>query len=340
MSISLGQNDYFPKADVEEFLSLPGPLFDVRSPCEFTHAHIPGSISLPLFTDEERAQVGITYKQNGHDVAVVKGLGYVGPKMEEMARTIRKQARESGCCRVTCFRGGMRSRSVQWLCDFLGFETVRLDGGYKFFRRKVLSTLEKPWQLIILGGPTGSGKTEYLHRLEGKQIIDLEQLANHRGSTFGLIPGNVQPSNEHFENLIATKLWEMDPNKPIFLEDESRLIGSCVIPKGIYEQMDVAPLLWLEVAREKRLERIISLYGDLPQEWLVERTRCLHKRLGGKRTTDAVRAIKNGSIREAADLLLTYYDEAYAKSKSRHKRPCKQICEDQLLSLDFDPLHE
>lgn len=321
--------------DVEEFLRSSGPLFDVRSPCEFTHAHIPGSISLPLFTDEERAKVGTTYKQSGHDVAVVKGLGYVGPKMAEMARAIRKRAEKSGSCRVTCFRGGMRSQSVQWLCEFLGFQTVRLGGGYKQFRKKALSTFEWPWKLIILGGPTGSGKTEYLNRLEGRQVIDLEALANHRGSTFGLVPGESQPSNEHFENLIASKLWEMDPEKPIFLEDESRLIGSCVIPKGLYEQMEKSPLFWLHVEREKRLMRIISLYGDLPEEWLIERTECLQKRLGGERTRIITDAIRKGDIEEAADLLLSYYDAAYRTSRARHQRPCTEISEKQFINLDF-----
>jgi len=229
----------------------------------------------------------------------------------------------------------MRSRSVQWLCEFLGFQTVRLDGGYKHFRRKVLSTFDQPWKFTILGGPTGSGKTEYLNRLEGKQVIDLEALANHRGSTFGLIPGDSQPSNEHFENLIASKLWEMDPEKSIFLEDESRLIGSCVIPKGFYEQMEASPLFWLQVERKKRLQRIVSLYGDLPKEWLIERTECLQKRLGGQRTACITDAIRRGSIAEAADLLLSYYDAAYTTSRSRHQRPCTEISEKQLVSLDF-----
>jgi tRNA 2-selenouridine synthase len=317
--------------DIEEFLRSSGPLFDVRSPCEFSHAHIPGSISLPLFTDEERAAVGITYKHSGHDVAVLKGLGYVGPKMADMARAIRKRAQKSGCCRVTCFRGGMRSISVAWLCEFLGFQTVRLEGGYKSFRRRVLSTFEEPWKLIILGGPTGSGKTEYLNRLDGKQVIDLEALANHRGSTFGLVPGDSQPSNEHFENLIALRLWEMDPKRPIFLEDESRLIGSCVIPKGLYEQMAVSPLFWLQVEREKRLKRIIALYGDLPRDWLVDRTECLKKRLGGQRTACITKSIREGRISEAADLLLSYYDAAYAMSRVRHPRSCIEITEKEFL---------
>jgi len=320
----LGQSE-LQAVSVEEFLRRPGPLFDVRSPCEYNRAHIPGSFSLPLFTDQERADVGTTYKHNGHDVAVIKGLGYVGPKMADMAKTVRKQARESGCCRVTCFRGGMRSRSVQWLCDFIGFQAVRLDGGYKLFRKKVLATFERPWKLIMLGGPTGSGKTEYLNRLEGKQVIDFEALANHRGSAFGLVPGTIQPSNEQFENLIASKLWEMDPNREIFLEDESRLIGSCVIPKGLYEQMDRAPLFWLQVDREERLQRIISIYGDLPREWLIARTECLRKRLGGQRTTLIIEAVQKGRITEAALLLLSYYDAAYAESRARRPRLCIEM---------------
>jgi len=317
--------------DIETFLAGEGPLFDVRSPCEYDHAHIPGAVSLPLFSDQERAEVGTAYKRQGHDVAVLKGLEYVGPKMVEMAKAIGKHAK--GKCRVMCFRGGMRSQSVAWLCGFLGFETVRLDGGYKAYRKKVLETFSYPWSFVILGGQTGGGKTEYLQKMKelGHQVIDLEGLANHYGSTFGLMPGQTQPSNEQYENDIATELWKMDISRPIFVEGESRLIGSCVIPKEMYEQMSKAPLIWLEVEREKRLERILSVYGELPRDWLAERTLCLQKRLGGERVKQIVESIETGDIRTAADELLAYYDKAYMNSSAQHQRVCTHVQEAELL---------
>jgi tRNA 2-selenouridine synthase len=322
---------------VEEFLhSASGPIFDVRSPCEFTCGHIPGSINLPLFTDEERSIVGITYKQKGHNTAVEVGLEAVGPKIGHMVKAIKEALKlaETTSCRVTCFRGGMRSRSVQWLCELIGFSTVRLDGGYKAFRRHVLETFDRHFSFIVLGGPTGSGKTRWLHRIKerGYQVIDLESLASHRGSAFGLLPGVTQPRTEHFENLLARDLWSMDPHKPIFVEDESLQIGTCCIPKGIFDQMDRSHLLWLQTSEEERLRHLMELYGSQPSEWLIACIQKLQRRLGGMRTQEAVHLIESGSIEEAAQLLMSYYDQAYLHSRERHPREHSVVTPEELLS--------
>jgi tRNA 2-selenouridine synthase len=334
---SLLQGEHNGLMGVEEFLrSATGPIFDVRSPCEFTCGHIPGSINLPLFTDEERAIVGTTYKQRGHNAAVEVGLEAVGPKIGQMVKTIKealKRARTTSC-RVTCFRGGMRSRSVQWLCELLGFSTVRLDGGYKAFRRHVLATFDRPFSFIVLGGPTGSGKTRWLSCIKecGYQAIDLEALASHRGSAFGLLPGVSQPRTEHFENLLARDLWSMDPCKTIFVEDESRLIGTCAIPNGIVAQMDRAHLLWLQTTEEERLRHLVELYGSQPTEWLIACTQKLQRRLGGLRTQEVIRLIESGTVREAAQLLMGYYDQAYFHSRERHPREHTVVVPEELLS--------
>lgn len=306
----------------EEFLKAPGPLFDVRSPCEFSQGHIPGAISLPLFSDEERALVGTTYKQNGREQAIQIGLKAIGPRFHELAKTIQKESQEAHACRITCFRGGMRSQSVEWLAGLFGLSTVRLAGGYKAYRKHVLEAFDRHYTFRIIGGFTGSGKTEKIQELikEGHQAIDLEDLANHRGSTFGLAPGASQPSTEHFENLLAHALLECDPSLPIYLEDESRQIGSCTIPKGIYEQMDKAPLYWLDVDFEARLERILATYGSFPSSYLIEQSSKLQKRLGGERTQFVIQALQENRIPDAARNLLQYYDAAYLHSRSRHKR--------------------
>lgn len=311
---------------LEEFLKAPGPLFDVRSPCEFIQGHIPGAISLPLFSDEERALVGTVYKQSGREAAIQSGLKAIGPRLHDLAKSIRQESEDSRSCRITCFRGGMRSQSVEWLAGLFGLSTVRLEGGYKAYRKRVLETFDQPYMFHIIGGYTGSGKTERLSAMikEGCQAIDLEALANHRGSTFGLAPGTSQPSTEHFENLLANALWQCDPAKPIYLEDESRQIGSCTIPKGIYEKMDKAPLHWMEVDFEIRLTRILSTYGSFPVSWLIEQTQKLQKRLGGERTQGVIRALSENRIRDAASDLLHYYDAAYLHSRSRHTRELQE----------------
>lgn len=328
--------------DVEPFLAeAKGPIFDVRSPCEFMAGHIPGSISLPLFTDDERASVGTAYKRRGHDEAVDLGLSFVGPKLADMSQTVRTTLGSStaSSCRVTCFRGGMRSRSVQWLCELLGFSTVRLEGGYKYFRRHVLQTFARPYRLLVIGGPTGSGKTQWISKLkeEGYQAIDLEGLAAHRGSAFGLLPGVVQPTTEQFENCLAQELWTMDPSQPIFVEDESRMIGTCVIPKPFYDQMDQSHLVWLQVSEEERVEHIMACYGGLPLQWLIDCTRKLQRRLGLERMQETVSLIESGRIAEAAKALLVYYDQAYLHSRSRHSRECS-ISSSEALLQTIQPL--
>ena len=323
-------------ADAERFLNVEtGPIFDVRSPCEFVQGHIPGSLSLPLFTDEERACVGTAYKHEGHDAAVIVGLHAVGPKLGAMASSVRAilEAAGSTSCRITCFRGGMRSRSVQWLCEFLGFATVRLDGGYKAFRRHVLDTFDQPYPFVIIGGYTGSGKTELIHRLkhEGHQTLDLEALACHRGSAFGLLPGECQPTTEQFENLLAQQLWAMDSSRPIFVEDESRPIGSVVIPKGLYDQMDRAEVWWVDVELEKRLDNLLYAYGAQPQSWLIECANKLHRRLGGERVRTVTFLLESGQLREAGRLLLEYYDQTYAHCRSRRQREHTIMKRDEIL---------
>src|ERR1700733_14354956 len=225
---------------MRDFLFSTEPLFDVRSPGEFQHSHIPGAVSLPLFSDEERAQVGLCYKQQGKEPALMLGLKFVGPKLSEMADKVIKQCLQ-GRARVYCWRGGMRSSSVAMLLRMTGLQVMTLEGGYKRFRRHVLQTLSQIFseKLVVIGGMTGSGKTEILRVLKerGEQVVDLEQLANHRGSAFGGIGMELQPSVEQFENKIAC-LWDkLDLDRRIWLEDESRMIGKCKIPDALFAAM-------------------------------------------------------------------------------------------------------
>ena len=324
--------------DVEEFLyEKPGPIFDVRSPCEFQNGHIPGAISFPLFTDEERASVGTVYKQKGHDSAVLLGLSIVGPKLAQMAATLQRYMHEAGTteCRLLCYRGGMRSASVQWLSGFIRFPCVRLASGYKGYRAYVLKLFEMKYTFLSVGGRTGSGKTLLLKNLkkQGHQVIDLEELANHRGSAFGLLPNQQQPTIEQFENRIAQELALLDPTKPIFIEDESRSIGSCVIPKGIYDHMSTSPLIWLDAQSDERLSRIMEQYGQLSTSWLLECTKKLSKRLGGERVSMICSYIENGSLQEAAKELMMYYDATYDHGLHSKTRIVLTATEENFLSV-------
>ncbi|MEO6289790.1 MAG: tRNA 2-selenouridine(34) synthase MnmH, partial [Ginsengibacter sp.] len=210
--------------DIENFIKLSekSPAFDVRSPGEFLHAHIPGAFSLPLFSDGQRKVIGTAYKQQSRQIAVKKGLDYFSERMKNMiseAEEIIKQSNKNfsneNRLLVHCWRGGMRSRSVAWLLDLYGFKVFTLNGGYKAFRNWALQQFEKEYSLKILGGYTGSGKTGVLQEMKenGVAVIDLEGLANHKGSAFGSLGEAPQPGQEMFENILAIELFRASTAK-------------------------------------------------------------------------------------------------------------------------------
>lgn len=287
--------------------------FDTRSEGEFLQGHVPGSINLPLFNNQERALVGTAYKQKGFEQAFQLGLKYSGPKLESFVKTALKHKKEGEYCKILCWRGGMRSQSMAWLFKTAGLSTARLEGGYKAFRQWVLSLISRPYSLKVLGGFTGSGKTAVLKRLkqEGKQIIDLEALASHRGSAFGALNMPQQPSCEQFENLIAISLMSVDPTHDIWVEDESRMIGTCKIPDAFFNRMAKAPLYFLNCSKEIRIRNLIEEYGKQDRNQIIDSVKKLHRRLGGARTQDVIRLLHENQLFEAAGLLIEYYDKSY-----------------------------
>lgn len=315
----------------ESFWSAPGVILDVRSPNEYQHAHLPGSINLPLFNNEERALIGTTYKNLGKFEAIEKGLEIVGPKLSRFVAFAKSHSKER-FVRVYCWRGGLRSSSMAWLLETAGFKTATLVGGYKSFRSWVLKTLAKPWRLKIVGGLTGSGKTEILHALEqrGEQILDLETLASHRGSTYGMIGFPGQPSNEQFENEIALVLNNMDPLRDIWVEDESRMIGRCKIPDPLYALMLKAPLNIVDCPKSERLKRLFREYGEASKEDLIIATQRLSRRLGSVRTEEIASLIRSGQLIEAMDLTLDYYDKTYLYALSRKAKPFLKVTKEGL----------
>lgn len=297
----------------------PLPLIDVRSPGEFARGHIPGAENIPLFSDVERAEVGTLYKRQGYDAAVLQGLAFVGPKLESLARQVLALCGRDGEngpeAALYCERGGMRSGSVAWLLQTAGCAAHILEGGYRRFRRYVLDLFEKPHNLRVLGGSTGSGKTEALHCMarEGVRIVDIEGLARHRGSAFGWLPDCPQPSQEHFENLLAMALDSRDPEIPIWVEDECENLGRINLPKPLYRQLRAAPLVLLEVPDAARLARVLEEYGHMPPEEMGQCLDRIRKRLGGLAHKQAHACLAQKDLAGLARILLDYYDRAYAK---------------------------
>lgn len=296
------------------FLNLPEswPILDVRSPGEFALGHIPGSLSFPLFSDEERAEVGTLYKQSGKEDALLKGLDFVGYKMSGFVRRALALSPEKQV-RLYCWRGGMRSGSMAWLLESAGIEVCLLEGGYKAFRREVLGNSPIPSELRILGGFTGSRKTEILHEIAGSGhcILDLEALANHKGSAFGNLGLPPQPRQEQFENEVYLSLFKHPKDQPLWLEDESKAIGRLRIPDALHAAMRESRVYFIERSREERLAHIASSYGKEPLENLKSGMQRIAKRLGGQALKEAVEHLDRGEILEAASVSLYYYDKAY-----------------------------
>ena len=308
--------------DIDPFLKLTTPLFDVRSPAEFSQGHIPGAYSLPIFTNEERARVGTLYKQEGKETAILLGLDLVGPKLRSFVDQVKNIVGEEKNIRIYCWRGGMRSGSMGWLLETSGFSCSILSRGYKSFRNYALNLFKHTYVLKILDGLTGSGKTEKLHSLKllGEQVIDLEALADHRGSSFGHICSLEQPTCEHFENLVAYELFQFNPKLPIWIENESRCIGKCAIPQDLWQQMRIAEKFWLESSNEERIHRLLQTYGKFPQQELIEASQRLSKKLGGVRTKQIIESIQSGNLESALVSLLDYYDRAYMHKPQHAKR--------------------
>lgn len=326
----------YKEISIEQYLNSDEkvPVIDVRSPKEFLHAHIPGAINIPLFSDEERAIVGITYKKEGRQAAILKGLEIVGPKMGEFLKRIEsltqsealntprsrpesltssEALRSAEVLTVHCWRGGMRSKSMATLFDFAGVKTQVIKGGYKRYRNEVRKLFSNEWNLIILGGRTGSAKTKILYALKnaGEQIIDLEDLANHKGSAFGDLGEEPQPSTEQFENDLFEILKKLTPEKRIWIEDESHLIGQIFIPEEFWAQMRKAPVAYCDFPLDERINYLVNTYGNFDKDGVINAVKKITKRLGGQHAKAALENYEAGNLSESTRIVLVYYDKTY-----------------------------
>ncbi|MBW5397347.1 tRNA 2-selenouridine(34) synthase MnmH [Brachyspira pilosicoli] len=331
------------RIDIEEFLRLQReenlPVIDVRSPSEFNHGHIPNAKNVYLFDDEERKTVGTIYKEEGREAAILKGLEYVGSRMVTILKEVDKIS-NNNVILMHCFRGGMRSESVAWLCSNYKYDVYVLDGGYKNYRRYVLESFNnKKYKINLVTGRTGSKKTLILNKLKELEynVVDLEGIAKHKGSAFGWINEGEQPSQEQFENNLCLELSKYDNGASLWVEDESLLIGKRAIPRGLFDNMKSPEnIIYLNVSIEERAKYITDTYGKYSIDDLRESIIKIKKRLGDERMREALSLLEEGKIYECVLVLLYYYDKAYRLSIQEENKiiniECNNLTIDDIVS--------
>ena len=313
-----------PNVPLEKFRTVHGPIIDIRSPHEYAKGHWPGSINLPLFNDKEREIIGILYKKQGQNEAIKAGIKLIIPKLSSIKYALKEiyleakdesTANKATALKIYCWRGGLRSKTLVWLSGKINISAFQLIGGYKSYRKWVLNQFEKEWPIHLLGGKTGSAKTKILLSLSQQKIctLDLEGLANHRGSSFGGLGLPTQPSCEQYENLISESLNKLKiiNNKKIWLEDESPNLGNCRIPNELIKQMKKAPVLEITKTKKDRIKELIDIYSKFNQDELKQATLRIQKRLGPQRTKLALEAIEKKDWETVCDAILDYYDRCY-----------------------------
>lgn len=306
-------------------------ILDVRAPVEYQKGHIPGAINIPLFEDVERSEIGTIFKQQGKDNAVARGLEIVSPKMVGFVQLVKSLSSNKKVY-VYCFRGGMRSNSFAWLMNTSGLEATVLKGGYKAYRNHVLTDFRQPKKLILLGGHTGSGKTDIIRQLakHGTQTIDLERLANHKGSAFGGINESKQPPQQLFEHLLYNAFNALDTSKGILLEDESKNIGFNKIPHELWLQMKQAPIIKLEIPFELRIENLVKDYTTSDISALKACVLKIGQQLGPLNTKRCLQYLDDGLLHDTARLTLHYYDKAYGYIYGNKQQPIITVYSDTM----------
>ena len=304
--------------DLAGFQGSNGPILDVRSPVEFERGHIPGATNFPLFSNEERAKIGTVYKEEGRDAAIELGLAFVAPRADRIVEKARALS-VGNKVRIHCWRGGLRSKEMVRLLQDSGLQAVALAGGYKSYRRWAQKVVSEPREILILCGLTGTGKTDILESLGelGEQILNLEDLANHRGSSYGALGMPPQPTTHHFGNLIAERLFGFNSSERVWIEAESPQVGTCWIPEHLAAAMRSAPAVETTRSLDERLDILTKTYGDADRDQLIIATERIEKRLGGERTRDAVKLIRQDDLRGATAIILEYYDRTYLAHQKR-----------------------
>ncbi len=314
-------------------------IIDVRSPAEFAEDHMPGAINLPVLNNEERARVGTIYVQQSPFLARKLGAALV---FRNAARHIEDHlSHHEGDWKplVYCWRGGQRSGSFTWMLQQIGWRAEVVEGGYRSYRRLVKQFLYDdvlPYRFIALDGYTGTAKTDLLGHLKehGAQVLDLEGLANHRGSLLGEMPGG-QPSQKAFESALAASLGVLDSGRPVVVEAESSKIGNLILPPSLWSALCLAPRVQITAPIAARTAYLVSAYDDIlsDSERLRDRLSPLRFHRGHEVVDGWLELIDAGDKRGLTQALMEqHYDPAYAKSRKAHRT--KVIAQIEAPSLD------
>ena len=314
----------FKSNDLKEFRKTKGLLIDVRSPDEYYKGHMPNSINIPIFDNEERCIIGKKYKISGREVAVREGFKIIERKIDKLIKEftlIKEKFFNSALSKfpndknikIYCARGGMRSLSMFWLLEKFKYSCITLNGGYKNYRNWVLNSFQEKQNIIVIGGKTGTRKTKMLHKLKSLnyQILDFETLACHRGSSFGGLGMIKQPTNEQYENLLSEDLYKFNKKKFIFVEAESPNIGKNRIPHEFYKQMKNSKRIEIKRDERIRIKELINTYSKYKKNDLKESVLKISKRLGPQRTKSAIDSIENEDGVTVCKSVLDYYDKCY-----------------------------
>jgi tRNA 2-selenouridine synthase len=307
---------------LDDFLKLRHqlPSVDVRSEIEYAEGHIQNVSNIPILNNDERVAVGTDYKQKGQREAIRTGFRLVGPRIESIVNEAEKLANGNELL-VHCWRGGMRSNNFCQFIGMAGIKSHQLIGGYKSYRQRAVESFGFSFQLLVIGGKTGSGKSEVLRALKncGEQILDLEKVANHKGSVFGGLMLGAQPTTEQFQNNLFEDILALDVSKRIWVEDESIAIGKIFLPNTFWRTLRASPVFRIDVPKEARIERLVKEYGSSDkQEFLTAMEKILRK-LGGQHFNAAKEKWLAGDVHTTIDILLNYYDKAYANGLERRE---------------------
>lgn len=310
---------------VEESLHLPQTLYiDVRSPAEFSIGHMPSAINIPIFSNEERVKIGTLYKQVGGEQAKELGLAIASGKLPDIVHQVRNFYKVGHPIVIYCWRGGMRSKSIVTILTLMGIQVSQLSGGYKAYRRYVLDrllTFEVVPKIIVLCGSTGVGKTSLLQLLKAKNIpiIDLEKLANHRGSVFGQIGLGQAATAQFFDVAILAALDDFAGSPYIVVECESKRIGNVYLPDCLYQAMNEGIKILVNADVETRISRLIDEYTDLNEKNtndIIASIKALSKRFSIKKMETLLSDFAKGQLRDVVrTLLIDYYDPLYGYGK-------------------------
>ena len=321
-------NGLLDEVSVIEALCEENTLIDVRTAQEYEKGSIPDALNYPLFDNLERAEIGVIYRKIGKNAAVVKGLEFFEPRIQQFLSSLTDL--KSKRLVVFCARGGMRSASVVRLLQYQGFQAAQLQGGYKSYRSYVLRQLRKPVPpLIVLHGSTGVGKTLLLKKLPDH--LDLEEFAGHRSSLFGAI-NKIPQTQKNFEALLAKKILELPNTRPVFIEGESRKVGKVFIPQSLAEAMKYGTLVLLQASFDTRIRRIVEEYKICDEQTFLQTDSILQsmqKVLGKKKAEQLRQWLRKGEFENIVHVLLEeYYDPRYQHAMRMNEYALKLSAED------------